>query len=171
VQEGERLSLREAADALGVSEVTARRWIKSGKLKAQQPGRKYLIPKSAVVELLESGSPKKVQAPLWHEEDPKRRGSVVFSPPYEPRVTTELLGDYGIEANNSEIIVLNQYLHAHEHPPTGPYAIGHVKKEGEPVDHERVLTMLAYVLASDMLTKNETETARDTLHRELAGAR
>ena len=34
LQEEERLSLREAADALGVSEVTARRWIKSGKLKA-----------------------------------------------------------------------------------------------------------------------------------------
>ena len=58
VQEEERLSLREAADALGVSEVTARRWIKSGKLKAYQPGRKYLIPRSAVDELLESESPK-----------------------------------------------------------------------------------------------------------------
>ena len=58
VQEEERLSLREAADALGVSEVTARRWIKSGKLKAHQPGRKYLIPRSAVDELLESESPK-----------------------------------------------------------------------------------------------------------------
>jgi excisionase family DNA binding protein len=50
----ERLSLREAADALGVSEVTARRWVKAGKLKAHQPGRKYLIPSSAVDDLLES---------------------------------------------------------------------------------------------------------------------
>lgn len=53
-----RLSLREAADALGISEVTARRWVKSGKLKAYQPGRKYLIPASAVEELLKaSGGP------------------------------------------------------------------------------------------------------------------
>jgi excisionase family DNA binding protein len=58
VQDEERLSLREAADALGVSEVTARRWVKSGKLRASQPGRKYLIPRSAVDELLESESPK-----------------------------------------------------------------------------------------------------------------
>jgi excisionase family DNA binding protein len=58
VQEEKRLSLREAADALGVSDVTTRRWIKSGKLKAYQPGRKYLIPRSAVDELLESGSGK-----------------------------------------------------------------------------------------------------------------
>jgi excisionase family DNA binding protein len=50
--EQEWLSLREAADALGISEVSARRWVKSGKLKAAQPGRKYLIPKSAVEELL-----------------------------------------------------------------------------------------------------------------------
>jgi excisionase family DNA binding protein len=54
----ERLSLREAADALGVSEVTARRWVKAGKLKAHQPGRKYLIPSSAVDDLLESDSGK-----------------------------------------------------------------------------------------------------------------
>jgi excisionase family DNA binding protein len=67
VQEEERLSLREAADALGVSEVTARRWVKSGKLKAYQPGRKYLIPRSAIDELLESESGK-VQAPSSQEK-------------------------------------------------------------------------------------------------------
>jgi len=48
----ERLSLRDAADKLGISEVTARRWIKTGKLKAYKPGLKYLIPTSAVEELL-----------------------------------------------------------------------------------------------------------------------
>lgn len=57
----ERLSLRDAADALGISEVTARRWIKSGKLKAYQPGRKYLIPASAVEELLAADSPEDAQ--------------------------------------------------------------------------------------------------------------
>lgn len=47
------LSLREAADALSVSELTARRWVKSGKLAAAQPGKMYLVPRSAVEKLLE----------------------------------------------------------------------------------------------------------------------
>jgi len=67
VQEEERLSLREAADALGVSEVTARRWVKAGKLKAYQPGRKYLVPRGAIDELLESESGK-VRAPSSQEK-------------------------------------------------------------------------------------------------------
>jgi excisionase family DNA binding protein len=49
-----RLSLSEAADALGISEITARRWIKSGKLRALHPGRNYQIPESAVEELLDT---------------------------------------------------------------------------------------------------------------------
>jgi len=57
MQEQEWLTLREAADALGISEVSARRWVKSGKLKAAQPGRKYLIPISAVEELLSPKAP------------------------------------------------------------------------------------------------------------------
>jgi excisionase family DNA binding protein len=60
----ERLSLRDAAEALGISEVTARRWVKSGKLKAYQPGRKYLIPESAVEELLEEAEAPKVLLPF-----------------------------------------------------------------------------------------------------------
>ncbi len=48
----EHLTLRDAADALGISEVSARRWVKSGKLRAAQPGKKYLIPSSAIEELL-----------------------------------------------------------------------------------------------------------------------
>ena len=67
MQEEERLSLREAADALGVSEVTARRWVKAGKLKAYQPGRKYLVPRGAIDELLESESGK-VRAPSSQEK-------------------------------------------------------------------------------------------------------
>lgn len=57
MQEQEWLTLREAADALGISEVSARRWVKSGKLEAAQPGRKYLIPRSAVEELLSPKAP------------------------------------------------------------------------------------------------------------------
>lgn len=60
----ERLSLRDAADALGISEVTARRWVKSGKLKAYQPGRKYLIPASAIEDLLEEAEAPKVLLPF-----------------------------------------------------------------------------------------------------------
>jgi excisionase family DNA binding protein len=60
----EWLTLREAADALGISEVSARRWVKSGKLKATQPGRRYRIPRNAVEELL---SPKGV-APSSQEK-------------------------------------------------------------------------------------------------------
>lgn len=52
MSEEERLTLQEAADELGISEVTARRWVKAGKLKAFQPGRRYLIPRSAVDGLL-----------------------------------------------------------------------------------------------------------------------
>jgi excisionase family DNA binding protein len=79
----ERLSLRDAADKLGISEVTARRWIKTGKLKAYKPGLKYLIPTSAVEELLEGTDvSKKEQASLratsrevyatWSEERRKK---------------------------------------------------------------------------------------------------
>ncbi len=63
----ERLSLRGAADALGISEVTARRWVKSGKLKAQQPGRKFQIPASAVDELLKEFRPPKERGLLTGE--------------------------------------------------------------------------------------------------------
>jgi excisionase family DNA binding protein len=49
----EHLSLAEASERLGISERTARRWIKSGKLRASKPGRDYWIPESALTELVE----------------------------------------------------------------------------------------------------------------------
>jgi excisionase family DNA binding protein len=80
----ERLSLRDAADQLGVSEVTARRWIKTGKLQAYKPGLKYLIPTSAVEGLLKSTDASKKEASLratsreiyatWPEERRKSFG-------------------------------------------------------------------------------------------------
>jgi excisionase family DNA binding protein len=76
-QEG-RLSLREAAEALGISEVTARRWVKSGKLRAYQPGRKYLIPRSAIDELLESESGK-APAPKSPREWLRAHGALLLS--------------------------------------------------------------------------------------------
>jgi excisionase family DNA binding protein len=63
----EHLSLREAADTLGISEVSARRWVKAGRLKAYQPGRKYLVPMSAVEELLEETQAPKATAPSPEE--------------------------------------------------------------------------------------------------------
>jgi excisionase family DNA binding protein len=58
----ERLSLQDAAEVLGISEQTARRWVKTGKLKAYKPGLRYLIPASAISELLEGASDPKVTA-------------------------------------------------------------------------------------------------------------
>jgi excisionase family DNA binding protein len=47
------LSLSAAADALDISERTAYRWIKSGKLRAYKPGRDYRIPEAALKEAVE----------------------------------------------------------------------------------------------------------------------
>lgn len=63
----EHLTLRDAAEALGISEVSARRWVKSGKLKAYQPGKKYLIPASAIEELLQDFRPPKERGLLTAE--------------------------------------------------------------------------------------------------------
>src|SRR5688572_9398745 len=58
--EDRQLSLAEVAGAMGVSERTVRRWIKSGKLRAYKPGRDYRIPESAVRKFIEESeiSPK-----------------------------------------------------------------------------------------------------------------
>lgn len=58
--EDRHLTLSEVAGAMGVSERTVRRWIKSGKLRAYKPGRDYRIPESAVRTLVEESeiSPK-----------------------------------------------------------------------------------------------------------------
>ena len=60
--EERHLSLSEAAEALDISERTAYRWVKSGKLKAYKPGRDYWIPESALTELVE-GSEVRPKAP------------------------------------------------------------------------------------------------------------
>src|SRR5215210_5597751 len=65
----EHLSLAEAAGRMGISERTARRWIKSGKLRAYKPGRDYWIPESALRELIEESEVHpKAQASLPLEE-------------------------------------------------------------------------------------------------------
>ena len=48
----EFLSLQEAADHLGVSVYTVRRWIKEGKLRAFKPGKEYRIRESDFEEFL-----------------------------------------------------------------------------------------------------------------------
>jgi excisionase family DNA binding protein len=58
------LSLSEAAHRLDISERTARRWIKSGKLRAYKPGRDYWIPESAIKEVVVTSQVRpKVEAP------------------------------------------------------------------------------------------------------------
>ena len=64
--EERHLSLGEVAEVLSKNERTIRRWIKSGKLRAYKPGRDYLIPESAIGELLEGSEvfPKDLAPPL-----------------------------------------------------------------------------------------------------------
>jgi transcriptional regulator with XRE-family HTH domain len=81
------------------------------------------------------------------------------------------LRERGIELNDSEVHVLGQYIALREQPPTDPVAIWHGEKQGEPVDHERVKTLLAYLAASGMLTEDAAEALRGALHEELLGAR
>src|SRR5918997_964957 len=63
--EDRHLSLSEVAGLMGVSERTARRWIKSGKLRAYKPGRDYRIPESALKAFVEESevSPKGLAPP------------------------------------------------------------------------------------------------------------
>ena len=160
------LSLGEACEVLGKSERTLYRWIKSGKLRAYKPGRDYEIPVSAIEEMREKSvvRPKAPTPPRGEE----RRGTV-YRYPDEPKVTAEQLRARGIEVNDSEVSVLNQYLAIHENPPTGIHVIAHVVKEGEPVDHERVRGILLYLIAKDLLPPEETEAVAENMRRELAG--
>ena len=67
--EEQYLSLSEAADALGISERTAHRWIKSGKLRSYKPGRDHKIPESAIIEAIEAGEVRpKAKAPPSPEQ-------------------------------------------------------------------------------------------------------
>jgi excisionase family DNA binding protein len=63
--EERHLSLSEAATALDISERTAYRWIKSGKLRAYKPGRDYWIPETAIREVVEASkvAPKASELP------------------------------------------------------------------------------------------------------------
>jgi transcriptional regulator with XRE-family HTH domain len=109
----------------------------------------------------------KGQAPLPDFED-ERRGAV-YRFTGAQKVTVEKLREHGIESNDSEIHVLNQYLELREQPPNGPVVIWHVAKENEPVDHERVKTLLAFVLWKGMISPEQAEAAGKALHAELAG--
>jgi excisionase family DNA binding protein len=66
--EERHFSLSEVARILGKSERTIRRWIKLGRLRAYRPGRDYLIPESALRELMEESEVPKVAPPLPFEE-------------------------------------------------------------------------------------------------------
>jgi excisionase family DNA binding protein len=70
--EERHLSLSEVAQILDKSERTIRRWVKSGKLKAYKPGRDYLIPESAIRELMERS-----------EVYPKAQAQLPFEAPQE----------------------------------------------------------------------------------------
>jgi excisionase family DNA binding protein len=67
--EERHLSLSEAAEALDISERTAYRWVKSGKLRAYKPGRDYWIPESAIRGVVE-GSEVRPKAPGRSSPEP-----------------------------------------------------------------------------------------------------
>lgn len=83
---------------MGISERTARRWIKSGKLRAYKPGRDYWIPESALRELVEESEvhPKAERRsslePSFNDvlEDERHEGA---EPPPAPGVMPMALGD------------------------------------------------------------------------------
>lgn len=72
------LSLGEVAGYFGVSERTAYRWIKAGKLKAYKPGQSYRIPQSAVREFMEES-----------EVAPKGRSRSPFEPSFNDALAEE----------------------------------------------------------------------------------
>ncbi len=82
----EHMTLQDAADTLGISEKTARRWVKSGKLKADKPGLKYLIPASAVRELLGEVEQKVAELQEGHQESTERMRFVAFLANLESRL-------------------------------------------------------------------------------------
>jgi transcriptional regulator with XRE-family HTH domain len=108
----------------------------------------------SLVELLADDSPK-AQASLWPERSERRED--VYEYTDEQRITQGFLRAHGIEANDSEILVLNQYIQLHERPPAELGIIVHVVEKGEPVDHERVRGILLYLLAKNLLDKEEVE--------------
>jgi excisionase family DNA binding protein len=77
----ELLSLPEAAEPLGVSVYTVRRWIKDGKLKAFKPGKEYRVREADLEEFLAAREvrPKAVASPsqrrLFNGEE--RRASFI----------------------------------------------------------------------------------------------
>src|SRR5215204_4245506 len=90
-----------------------------------------------------------------------------------PRVTAEQLRGLGIEANPSEVAVLNQMLSYREKPTGEIHAYGYVKKPGEDVDFEQIEHMLmpAYLLATGAISEDDLRAAREALAeiKELVG--
>jgi excisionase family DNA binding protein len=89
----ELLSLPEAADRLGVSVYTVRRWIKDGKLRAFKPGKEYRIREVDLEEFLQAREVRpKGPAPHSPEqpslngllEEERRRAE--YAPRVEPRI-------------------------------------------------------------------------------------
>ena len=109
----------------------------------------------------------KGQASLPDFEDERR--ATVYRFTGEQKVTAEKLREHGVEANDSEVHVLNQYIELHERPPVGAVAMWTVKKEDEPVDDERVKTLLAFVLWKGLLSPEQADAAGKALQAELAG--
>ena len=154
--------LEKTAEVAGVS--------KNSVLRAEhgediRPGTARKIARALEVEVRDLLPLGQVSLPDF--EDGQR--ATVYRFTGKQRVTAEKLREHGVEANDSEVHVLNQYIELHERPPAGAVAIWNVAKEDEPVDYERVKTLLAFVLWKGMLSPEQADAAGKALHAELAG--
>jgi len=88
----------------------------------------------------------------------------------DPAELMERLHTLGVPVNRSEATLLSQYLHLREQPPTGPVALGYVRKPGEYVDHDRVkmLLLLCLALETDLFKRDATALSK-VLWGELVG--
>jgi hypothetical protein len=72
-----------------------------------------------------------------------------------------------MDLNDTELIVLNQLLHAHYYPPEGPFSTIYVDK-GEEVNQAKIRTAFRALVAAEV-TEDELVEADERL-RELVGA-
>ena len=165
----EYLKLAEVARRLDISEKTARRMVKAGKLPAVFIGNAYRVTEEDIAAYLRSARVEPGKALRRSPSEPSFN-DMLAEERREPEYLQELLRGRGIEVNTSEAVVLSQYLEVAEHPPTGPYVIGHVVREDEPVDHERVKGILAYGIGMGWFSPEETRAACEKLEPELVGS-
>ncbi len=176
--EERHLSLSEATEVLGISERTAYRWIKSGKLRAYKPGRDYRIPESAISDMMKrSEAYPKVQPPLPFEGGEQRREDVYtpwlefvgrFADRWEAKIA---VGAFDRGAMSEFISTLEDILpilnrlglqEKQEQPPSYVYSYGPII--GEAID--RLIELLTPLLEAQHKQVEESDLAPLRRRRE-----